>query len=200
MVSAKFAEIRLEKLASKFSHAQPSACHASRRKSVVKNRIRTKHWKVTFVSAWLIWLLDYLTKQWALTTLPGKNIKVIGSFLQLQLTTNTGAAFSIGAKNGGVALSFFAISASCIAVYYAPFLTSRGWSFVLALVLGGSIGNLTDRAFNEPGLFRGSVTDWIVLPHWPTFNIADTAIVIAALLAFILTARNIAPIESAKNA
>jgi signal peptidase II len=67
------------------------------------------------------------------------------------------------------------------------------------MVLGGAIGNLTDRAFNYPGLFRGPVTDWLKLPNWPNFNLADTAIVLAAVTAFILTARNISPIEKGNS-
>ena len=113
----------------------------------------------------------------------------------MQLTYNTGAAFGLGAKNGGIALGIFAIAACCLVVYYAPFLTSKGWATVFTLVLGGALGNLTDRAFNEPRLLRGPVTDWLMLPNWPNFNLADTAIVIAASLAFILSLKNIAPIQ-----
>ncbi|MGI9198297.1 MAG: signal peptidase II [Candidatus Nanopelagicaceae bacterium] len=145
--------------------------------------------------AWLIWLADYLTKQWALNYLPGKDVKVLGNFLQLQLSYNTGAAFGLGAEGAGVLLALFAIAASCLVVYYAPFLTSRAWAICFALLLGGAIGNLTDRAFNYPGLFRGAVTDWIKLPNWPNFNLADSCIVIAAILAFLLTAKNINPIN-----
>ena len=144
----------------------------------------------------MVWLLDYLTKQWALNALPGKTVKVIGTLLQLQLTHNTGAAFGLGAKNSGIALGVFAIAASCLVVYYTPFLTSKGWAVVFALVLGGALGNLTDRAFNEPQLLRGAVTDWLMLPNWPNFNLADTAIVSAAVLAFLLSLKNIAPIAS----
>lgn len=126
-------------------------------------------------------------------SLIGKDIQL--AFLKLQLTHNTGAAFGLGADKAGIALGFFAISASCLVVYYAPFISSRGWSAVFALVLGGALGNLTDRAFNEPRLLRGPVTDWLALPHWPNFNIADSCIVAAALLAFILSFKNIAPIE-----
>lgn len=182
-----------------FSHAQRYACLASRRKSDVSrfsvSGPRTKHWKLTFLAAWLIWLLDYLTKQWALNYLPGKEIKIIGEFLKLELAFNTGAAFGLGAEGAGVALSLFAIAASCLVVYYAPYLTSRAWSIVFAMVLGGALGNLTDRAFNFPGLFQGAVTDWLKLPNWPNFNLADTSIVLAAILAFILTARDISPID-----
>lgn len=136
-----------------------------------------------------------MTKQWALDFLPGKDVNVIGSFLKLELAFNTGAAFGLGANGGGVLLSIFAIAASCLVVYYAPFLTSKAWALVFALVLGGAFGNLTDRAFNFPGFFRGPVTDWIKLPNWPNFNLADSAIVIAATLAFLLTLKNINPID-----
>jgi len=83
-------------------------------------------------------------------------------------------------------------------VYYAPFLTSRPWAIAFAMVLGGAIGNVTDRAFNYPGFFRGPVTDWIKLPNWPNFNLADSCIVLAAILAFVLTAKNINPIDRNK--
>ncbi|MFM8922009.1 MAG: signal peptidase II [Candidatus Nanopelagicaceae bacterium] len=142
-----------------------------------------------------MWLADFLTKKWALEYLPGKDIQVVGEWLQLQLSFNTGAAFGLGANGGGILLSIFAISASCMVVYYAPFLTSKAWAIAFAMVLGGAIGNVTDRAFNFPGFFRGPVTDWIKLPNWPNFNLADSFIVIAAVLAFILTAKNINPIE-----
>ena len=124
---------------------------------------------------------------------------MIGTLLQLQLTHNTGAAFGLGAKNSGIALGLFAIAASCLVVYYAPFLTSKGWAVVFALLLGGALGNLTDRAFNEPQLLRGAVTDWLMLPHWPNFNLADTAIVSAAFLAFLLSIKNISPIERSSD-
>jgi signal peptidase II len=60
--------------------------------------------------------------------------------------------------------------------------------------MGGILGNLTDRIFREPGLLRGHVIDWLQLPHWPIFNIADSAIVIAAVISMVLSARNISPI------
>ena len=60
--------------------------------------------------------------------------------------------------------------------------------------MGGILGNLTDRIFREPGFLRGHVIDWMQLPHWPIFNIADSAIVIAAALSMLLSARNIPPV------
>jgi len=89
----------------------------------------------------------------------------------------------------------FGIAVLIAIAYYAPALTSKGWALVLGLVMGGVLGNLTDRIFREPGLLRGHVIDWLQLPHWPIFNIADTAIVVAAFISVVLTARNIPPIK-----
>lgn len=71
----------------------------------------------------------------------------------------------------------------------------RGWAIVAGLVLGGVLGNLTDRIFREPRFLYGHVIDWIEIPHWPIFNIADSAITIAAAIAIVLTARNISPVR-----
>ena len=75
----------------------------------------------------------------------------------------------------------------------APKITSSWWAYVAGLVLGGVLGNLTDRIFREPGFLYGHVIDWIEVPHWPVFNIADSSIFIAAGIAILLTIRNISP-------
>ena len=77
--------------------------------------------------------------------------------------------------------------------YYSIKITSFGWSIVLGLALGGILGNLSDRIFRAPGFFTGHVIDWIQLPNWPVFNLADSAIVVAATIAVILSIRNISP-------
>jgi signal peptidase II len=55
------------------------------------------------------------------------------------------------------------------------------------MLLGGALGNLSDRLFRSPGVFRGHVVDWIELPHWPIFNLADSAIVLGGVLAVLLS-------------
>ena len=151
--------------------------------------------KRLYLIAWAIWLIDFATKSWALANLDSRNpIKIIGSFLQLTLTKNSGAAFSV-AKGATVLFSIFACLVVIAIGYFAPKLTSKGWSVVLGLALGGILGNLSDRIFREPSFFTGHVIDWIELPNWPVFNIADSAIVVAATIAVVLSIRNIAPIE-----
>lgn len=158
-------------------------------------------WKVVLLSATIVWLIDFVTKAWALSSLESRaSVKIFGDFLTLRLAKNSGAAFSMG-EGGTFFLSLFAIFVIFAIIYWAPKVRSRLWGIVFGFVLGGALGNLTDRAFrgdnghSPEGAFRGRVIDWIALPHWPIFNLADSAIVIAALLATFLTFRNISPTE-----
>ena len=151
--------------------------------------------KRLYLIAWAIWLTDLATKSWALANLDSRNpVKIIGSFLQLTLIKNSGAAFSL-AEGATVLFSIFACFVVAAIAYFAPKLTSKSWSIVLGLALGGILGNLSDRIFREPGFFTGHVIDWIELPNWPVFNVADSAIVVAAAIAIVLSVKNISPIE-----
>ena len=151
------------------------------------------HWKRLYAIAWAIWLLDFATKSWALNSLDSRNpVKLLGDFLQLTLLKNSGAAFSF-AQGATVIFTIFAILVVAAISYYSIKITSFGWSIVLGLALGGILGNLTDRIFRSPGFFTGHVIDWIQLPNWPVFNLADSAIVVAASIAVILSLRNISP-------
>ena len=151
-------------------------------------------WRSLYLTAWVVWLIDLGTKVWAVEVLSSRaNVKVIGSFLQLTFVQNSGAAFGIGAGST-IIFTFFALAVLIFITRYALQITSKGWALVCGLVLGGILGNLTDRIFREPSFLQGHVIDWIQIPNWPVFNIADSAIVIAAVLAIILTIRNISPI------
>jgi signal peptidase II len=151
------------------------------------------HWKRLYTIAWAVWLLDFATKSWALNSLDSRNpVKLLGNFLQLTLIKNSGAAFSL-AQGATIIFTIFAISVVAAIAYYSTKITSFGWSIVLGLALGGILGNLTDRIFRAPGFFTGHVIDWIQLPNWPVFNLADSAIVVAASIAVILSIRNISP-------
>ena len=153
-----------------------------------------RKWRTLLSVAWFIWILDIATKSWAVEQLAHREpIKIFGTFFQLTLVRNPGAAFSF-ATGATILLSLFGIIVLLGIFYFAPRITSKGWSIVLGLVMGGILGNLMDRIFREPGFLRGHVIDWLQLPHWPIFNIADSAIVIAAILSMVLTVRNISPI------
>lgn len=158
-----------------------------------------QRWRTLLSVAWLIWILDLATKAWAVSQLANREpVKILGSFFQLTFIRNSGAAFSF-ASNATLFLSLFGIIVALGVIYFAPKITSKGWSVVLGLVLGGVLGNLMDRIFREPSFLRGHVIDWMQLPNWPIFNIADSAIVVAAGLAMILTARNISPISTKES-
>jgi len=152
-------------------------------------------WFSLLLAAWIIWGIDVATKTWALSNLEGRpNKKILGSFLQFTFTRNSGAAFSF-ATSGTIFLTTFALLVAILIGVWARKITSRPWAVVLGLVLGGTLGNLTDRIFRGTGgAFQGEVIDWIQLPHWPIFNVADSAIVIAAGIALILSFANIPPI------
>ena len=138
-----------------------------------------------------IYAADQLTKAWAVANLePGHPQAVIGSVLQLNLTRNSGAAFSI-ATGATWILTAIACSVVIFIVVIARRLGSRGWALALGLLLAGSLGNLTDRMFRAPAPGRGHVVDFIELPHYPIFNVADSAIVSAAVLIAVLAFRGI---------
>lgn len=146
-----------------------------------------------FLTAWTIWLFDFATKQWALSNFDSQPEKILGNLLSFTLVRNSGAAFSF-ATGFSVLFALLALAVVITVTYYAKRITSSGWQITAGLLLGGVIGNLADRIFREPGWFHGHVIDWIQLPNWPVFNVADSAIVIAAAISFTLTMRNIPPI------
>jgi signal peptidase II len=134
-----------------------------------------------FLVAGLVLLLDQLTKAWAVTVLSAGPVRVIGELLQFRLTRNPGGAFSIATG----LTPLLAVLAAIMAVVIVR--TTRRASdpvvaYALALVLGGALGNLTDRFLRDPGFLRGEVVDFIKLPYWPTFNVADSAITVGVAL------------------
>jgi signal peptidase II len=126
-------------------------------------------------------LLDQLTKVWAVSALSDGPVHVAGSLLELRLTRNPGGAFSL-LTNLTPVLAVLAV----VMVIYILRTTRRTadavMAYSLALVLGGAVGNLVDRLVRSPGFLRGEVVDFIKVPHWPTFNLADSAITVGVLL------------------
>ena len=130
-------------------------------------------------------------KQWALASLADGDIPVLGDWFTFHLTFNPGAAFSTGT---GFTLVFtcLAMVAVGVVLWLSRRLASTGWALALGLLLGGVSGNLTDRIFREPERFHGHVVDFLMLPHWPVFNVADMCINVAAGLIILQTFRGIA--------
>ena len=136
-------------------------------------------------------LLDQVTKIIAVARLEGEPpIQVLGEWLQLTFVRNSGAAFSL-AGNYTIVISVLAIVVAVAIVRTARTLTSLWWAVVLGGILGGALGNLIDRIFREPTPFRGHVVDFLELPNWPVFNVADMALVGSAILAVILSFKGV---------
>jgi len=146
---------------------------------------------VFVVVAVAAYLLDVVTKLLAVEHLQARPpVQVVGDVLQLTLVRNPGAAFSTGTSYTMV-LSLVAVAAVVVVLVLARRLTSVLWAFGLGCLLGGVLGNLTDRVFREPGVLRGHVVDWIQLPHWPVFNVADICINVAAGVIVLQTLRGV---------
>jgi len=126
------------------------------------------------------YVVDVVSKVLAVSELSGRAPRpVIGDFLTLYLARNPGAAFSTGTSYTLV-LSCLAIVAAGVVLWVARRLGSTGWAIGLGFLLAGILGNLTDRLFRSPGVLRGHVVDFLRLPNWPIFNVADICINIAA--------------------
>jgi signal peptidase II len=134
--------------------------------------------------------LDYATKVWAVKFLTDSDIKVIGNLIKFSLTFNKGAAFSL-ATSKTIFLSSFAICVGAAIIYFGRKTESSKWAVALGLVLGGICGNLADRIFRAPGGLQGAVVDWIKFAHWPTFNIADSSVVLGGACLLYLQMRKI---------
>jgi signal peptidase II len=138
-----------------------------------------------------VYVADVVSKIIVVATLPPRHlVDVVDGLLTLQLVRNSGAAFSLGTSMT-VVFTLIAVGVIIFILRTSRQLRSLPWAVTLGLLLGGATGNLTDRLLRSPGLFRGDVVDWIQLPHWPVFNVADSAIVCGGLLAVFLAARGV---------
>jgi signal peptidase II len=133
---------------------------------------------------------DAVSKSLVLAHLPpGQPVRLLDGLITLKLLLNPGAAFSVGTSYT-VVIALIACAAVVFIVRTARRLRSAGWSVALGLVLGGALGNLSDRLFRSPGPLRGMVVDWINLTHFPwTFNLADAAITCGGVLIAVLALR-----------
>jgi signal peptidase II len=134
--------------------------------------------------------LDIASKAIVVATLSDRPpLRLVGNLLILTESRNPGAAFSIGGPSETIIFTAIAVGVIVFIVRSARRIHSLAWAVALGLLLGGAMGNLTDRIFRSPGPFRGWVVDWIEVPHWPVFNLADSAIVCGGVLMVLLAAR-----------
>lgn len=144
--------------------------------------------------------LDQITKALALDRLdPDEPVRILGGLVYLDLTWNSGAAFSMFTDYTWA----LAIVAGCVVVFLiflARKIVYPSWTIAIGLVLGGASGNLIDRLFQEPGVGRGHVIDFISVfrpdaQAFPIFNFADSALVCGVILIVLLelTGRGFSP-------
>lgn len=121
----------------------------------------------------------------------GQTIPLLGDVLQLRYVRNAGAAFS-SFSGYTWALTLVAMGVIVFIVWYARRIRSLAWGVVFGFVLGGALGNATDRFVRSPGGGRGSVVDYLQVWGFPAiFNIADVWVCTAAVLFLILTFRGV---------
>ena len=137
-----------------------------------------------FLTALLVVVADQLSKLWVRQNLPlGHSIPEIG-FFQLTHVQNTGAAFGLFRGHWFPLTVIALVGVAALLVYalsihrWFPFLDNMLAKPTLGLVLGGTVGNLTDRLTTD---FH-YVTDFISIGIWPAFNLADSAIVVGVII------------------
>jgi len=173
------------------SHGEPQAPSSPEVEVGAAPRRRRVGILLTVAAA--VYALDVISKLLVVAKLtPDQPVHVLGSFLQLTYTRNSGAAFSIGWGYTAV-FSLIAVGVILVILRLARRLYSAPWALALGLLLGGAIGNLTDRIARAPGLFRGWVVDFIQFPHFAIFNVADAAISCGGVLMVLLAFRGLHP-------
>jgi signal peptidase II len=148
---------------------------------------------VLFAVAAFAYLLDVISKTIVVAKLEHhEGVQVIGDWLRLDVIRNAGAAFSMG-EAYTVIFTCIAAAVIFVIIRLARKLYSLPWAIALGLLLGGALGNLTDRIFRSPGVFKGAVVDFIDPKDFAVFNLADSAIVCGGILIVLLSFRGLDP-------
>jgi signal peptidase II len=142
------------------------------------------HIVLAYAIAGLIVGADMLTKRWAASTFRDSPQTVIPGILTFRFTENPGAAFSLF-QNAGPFLGVAAVIA--VGVIGASLARPRPTYEVVAfgMIIGGALGNLIDRIARGEGFLDGRVIDWVQLPNFPTFNVADSSVSVAVVVLLI---------------
>ncbi|MGO1199949.1 MAG: signal peptidase II, partial [Dermabacteraceae bacterium] len=132
-------------------------------------------------------VIDQITKNWAEANLPLLEPQpFLGEFLQLTLLYNTGAAWGMGSEITPVVTCLQIAIVIGVIIFALKAVRSPWYTVALGLILGGALGNIHDRLLRDPSPFHGAVVDFLELPNWPVFNIADMGVVGGAILIVVL--------------
>lgn len=152
----------------------------------IVNRANVRAWALVSLVAALVLIVDQLSKALVVVTLgpdsDGGSITLVPGLLWLLYVENTGAAFGLFQGQNPVLALVALVVVLLLAVWFRGVVGATPWgALALGLQIGGALGNLVDR------LRYGFVIDFIDLPYWPTFNLADSAITVGvAMLVLVL--------------
>ncbi len=164
----------------------------------VPARVRTvPHWVSVVIVATVV-LLDQVSKSWMVANHSSSPISIVGHDVEFHVVRNSGGAFSTF-TNATIVLAVLAIGLSIWLVRTLRHATDSLTVVSLALVLGGALGNLSDRVFRAPGVLSGHVVDFIRVGTFPSFNVADSAVTCGAALLVIASFRRPAEPSSATD-
>ncbi|MDH6237213.1 signal peptidase II [Cryobacterium sp. CG_9.6] len=140
-----------------------------------------------------IYALDQVSKYLVVANMAeGEIVRVLNDVLQLHFVRNPGAAFSLASGSTWI-FSIIAAAVVVFIIWFARRIRSLTWGLVFGLLLGGVLGNLTDRLVRQPSFGEGHVVDFLSTP-WlipAIYNVADMAIVTSMVIFMILTIRGI---------
>jgi signal peptidase II len=139
--------------------------------------------RVLFGAVAIGWLLvDQLSKSWAVRNLTDRDVDLVWT-LRFNLAYNSGASFSMG-DGYGRWIALVALVIVGLLVWQGLNARSRLSTVALAMIVGGALGNVVDRALRAGGggFLGGSVVDFIDFQWWPVFNVADMGVVVGAIL------------------
>lgn len=151
---------------------------------VEPQRTARSHIVLAYTIAGVIVAADVLTKRWAASSFRDGPQTVIPGILTFRFTENPGAAFSMF-QNAGPFLGVAAVIA--VGFIGASLARPRPTHEVVAfgMIIGGALGNLIDRIARGEGFLDGKVIDWVQLPNFPTFNVADSSVSVAVAVLLI---------------
>ncbi len=162
---------------------------AAQKGGAAARHVPRRRTEVLLAVAATVLVCDAITKAIVVAQLSGhRPVRLLGGLLTLQVMRNSGAAFNIGTSMT-VVFTAIAVGVIIFILRTARRLRSLPWAITLGLLLGGATGNLADRLARSPAPLRGYVVDWIELPHWPVFNLADSAIVCGGVIAILLSVK-----------
>lgn len=129
-------------------------------------------------------VVDQISKNYARDSFQDGPVEIIGDWLRFTYGKNPGAAFSSFTGSGRL-IGFIAVGVTVFILYMIAKTTRRVELVALGLILGGALGNLSDRIFRGEGFLDGAVVDWIDWWFIPTFNVADAALNVGVALLLI---------------